>query len=297
MEIWMLKVALAAIVMAGGLVGCCPHERKPKNLKLPPPIGLGMQVNRLNDRSRALTNVTMGGTVVIRYEDEKGRQQQTAEGRLLIRQRQEGQDSGDVFISGRAFGQEVFRAGKNPGQWFFLIYLDPKRAWMGPVDSEGGKGGAVLRADTVLDVLGVTQLPAKGATVGMLVRDETRSNNLLEMRSQQDQPASWIRREIVVDRDSGDIREVNLYDPNGILVVRAELKEYRAITYREGDEAPQGFKPPRFPFDIWIYYLAQKASIHFTVHNEDGMRAELRERLPDRAFELPDLEGFKINRQ
>jgi hypothetical protein len=46
--------------------------------------------------------------------------------------------------------------------------------------------------------------------------------------------------------------------------------------------------------------VTQKASIHFTVPDEDGKRAELRERLPGKAFEPPsadELEGFKVERK
>jgi hypothetical protein len=151
-----------------------------------------------------------------------------------------------------------------------------------------------MRADTVLEVLGVTELPSRGASVGMLVGDQ---NRLLEVRTQSGSPAAWVKREILVNRRTGDIDRINLYDPNGILLVKAELKDYREVKYREGEEAPEGFKPPRFPSDIYIEYVAQKASIHFTVPDEEGKRAELRTHLPPQPFEVPppeQLEGFKI---
>jgi hypothetical protein len=296
-EIFMLKTLLALTALMT-VVGCCQCP-KADTRAMPAPLSLAEQVNRLNDRAHALAKLTVGGTVVIRYHDpDKGDQQQTAEGRLLLQQHfDEPGRGGDVFLSGRAFNQEVFRAGTNDKQWFFIIYLDPKRAWIGPVDSESraaGGGGAVMRADTVLEVLGITELPSHGCTVGMLVRDQ---NQLLELRTQGSSPAAWVKREILVNRRTGDIDRVNLYDPNGILLVKADLKDYREVKYRDGDEAPEGFKPPRFPSDIYIEYVTQKASIHFTVPNEYGKRAELRERLPSQAFDVPppeQLEGFKI---
>jgi hypothetical protein len=293
-----LTVAFVAALLLGGCCDCRKEQRLIEDV--PAPISVEEQVDRLNLRARALPRMSMSGTVVIRTIEKGKQEQRTAEGQLLFQQRygEEGlKDSGDVFLSGRAFGQEVFRAAKNQEKWWFIVRHETNTAWVGDV-SESDKtsaGGNVMRVDAVLDVLGVTEiLPRPGELITMRVNDLDQRNELLIIKINPN-GTGWIKREITIDRVTGDVTQVQLYNAKGALLIRAELDKYREITYREGNEIPKGFKPQRFPFDIWITYVAQKASIHFTI--EPG-KAEVRERLPKAPFEEPDYqeEGLKVER-
>jgi hypothetical protein len=156
--------------------------------------------------------------------------------------------------------------------------------------------GGILRADLVLQALAITEItPAPGQTVAVVVDDDRRSNDVLVVKS----PAmgagtAWVKRIITVDRDSGDVRQVDLLDKAGICIVRAELKDYRPVYHKESDDVPAGVAPPRFPHDIRITYRAADSSIHFTITGEPGKKAELWDNLPEIVFQTPDFTGYKV---
>ena len=119
--------------------GCCPTPARTAGgvdrRTLPPPISLTDQLSRLNDRAAALPRLraeTVLRGVELRYLDQKGQPHtENVEGTLLLK-------GANVILLGKAFDQQVFQAGRNATDWWFILRLDIKTARVGdarrPVD-------------------------------------------------------------------------------------------------------------------------------------------------------------------
>ena len=183
-------------------------------------------------------------------------------------------------------GQEVFQAAKNQEKWWFIGH--DKRGWMGDVtgipdfSEKDTGGGGVMRADLMLQVLAITEIqirPERGEVIVMNVQDIGRSNDMMILQLRRDGSA-WVKRELIVDRDSRMVREVTLRDPTGQLAARAELKHYQSI----GNGGA-------FPRDILVTYPAHQLSVHFTVD-----KVEVRTEASEAVFVTPDFMGIELQR-
>ncbi|MCL2646217.1 MAG: hypothetical protein FWD61_04320 [Phycisphaerales bacterium] len=293
----MKKRAMFGLVLVVGLSGgCCLNNDHEDKRPLPEAISLGEQLYELNTRARAMPVVRAKGTVVVRYVDDQGNSKQdSADGTLLVRQRFGAagiNDPADVYLQGRVAGQEVFQSAKNQEKWWFISR--DKKGWMGDVtgmpdfsgEETGGNGGGVMRADLMLQVLAITEVQLRtGETIAMKVRDATRSNDMDILQLRRDGTA-WVKRELIVDRDTRNVRQVTLGDPAGKLVVRADLKDYQSVDNGKGGEVA-------FPRDIWVTYPAQKLSVHFAVD-----KVEVFSEAPELPFETPDFveRGIQLQR-
>ena len=308
----MLSRMVAGLGLMGLLASCgvqpCVTAIDPK--LLPPPISAAEQAKLLADWSQAMpllraTSVPLG--VRIEYKDEKGeKKQQNAEGTLAIRQRFEQGETADVLLLGKAFDQPVFEAGRNATNWWFLIRLETKTAWVGDSTrprewSSGNSGGgsSILRADLVPELLGISALgtvptsidgairylrPRTVTTPPMIVDDATGTNRLLEMAGTATHP--YISRELIIDRLSGELREVRLYNADGKVMVSSVLTDYKPVTYPEGTQAPA--RPQKFPHLVTVSYPAQNMKI---VLQFDEVTVPAR--IPEAAFRM-NTEGLKV---
>ncbi len=262
------------IVLLMMLPGCCPCVKPRENL--PAPISVDEQARRLTEWSRQLPRIhasTVIAGVRLDYRDDKGQDRSVnAEGLLQIRQHWEAAANvpADVLLLGTSFDQPAFEAGRNAQDWWFAIKLDTKKAWLGdatrPVNfaTLGGAGSAsILRADLVPDLLGLAELPAtapspRGPILMMLVNDDRGTNDLYYGQMSPDgKPV--LAREIIVDRYSGHVAEVRLYDPAGVVAVRSQLSAYAPVTYADGVAKPA--VAPEFPRKVVVSYPGQ----HLTV--------------------------------
>ncbi|MCL2640875.1 MAG: hypothetical protein FWD53_08530 [Phycisphaerales bacterium] len=280
------------LVLVAGLSGCCCVKPDKPVGPLPAAISLEEQVYELNARARMMPAVRAKGTLVVRYEDGQGHQRQDSiDGTLLVRQRFGAagiDDPADVYLQGRVAGQEVFQSGKNQEKWWIILSRD-KKGWMGEVagipDFWGGDGGA-LRADLLVPVLAITEIQPRAErreVIAMQVRDAARSNDItiLQLRHAG---SAWVKRELIVDRDSRNVRQVTLGDPNGQAVVHAELLKYKPI-----DNGGGGV----FPHDIRVTYPAQKLMVHFGVD-----KVEVPDEAKEKPFMTPDFaeRGIELQR-
>jgi len=279
------------VVGVWGLSGCCQrqHVEPLKVGVLPEPISLGEQIYDLNARARAMPAVRAKGALVVEYVDEQGSpQRNSVDGTLVVRQRFGAaglNDPADVALYGRVAGQEVFQSAKNQEKWWFISTRD-KKGWMGDVlgtaDLAGVDGG-VMRADLMVQVLAITEIQLRaerGETIAMQVRDATRSNDIAILQLRRDGTA-WVKRELIVDRDTRNVRQVTLGDPSGQRVVSATLQEYKSV-------GNGGW----FPCSIGVTYPAQKLSVHFIVD-----KVEMLDEPPEAPFETPDFEERGIQLQ
>jgi hypothetical protein len=205
-----------------------------------------------------------------------------------------------VLLLGKAFNQNAFEAGRNETNWWFAIRGDTNTAWVGdatvPVDyaALGQKGGAaILRADLVPDLLGLSKLPEYGAGAGqnrtagtmMIVDDANGTNDVYVGQMGDGRP--YLAREIVVDRYNGHVTEVRLYDPEGVVVVRSRLSEYKPVTYEEG--ALKAAVVPEFPRKVEVEFPAR----HLKVSMEFGEVA-VSTGMEDRTFRMPRWRDMKV---
>ncbi len=232
-----------------------------------------------------LRAVTVDRGVELHYTDDKGNQHtDNFEGILQLRQPATGEPA-EVRIVGRAFAQTVLDTGRNQTDWWVTFGKDARSTHVGDsrkaIDwsSLQSTSASILRPDLVQDLLGLTILssarsmttidrnPLAPATIFMRVDDETGVNDLLFGQPQHfprtivgGQP---LTREILVDRRSGDIREVRLYDPRGVVAVRSVLDDYRATAYSgtNNDARPPAPASPRFPFHVQIDFPSQQLRI------------------------------------
>jgi hypothetical protein len=286
--------ALAAATLLSGASGCCNCStdtgRKFDLKDLPAPLSFSEQVARLEERMlkipRLRGEAAING-VTIRWVDEKGTHEEHAEdGRLLLRQRfgpeaRAGRDPADVRLVGMAFGHRVFEAGRNSDKWWFMM-LEPlvpeSTAWVGdaqrPVEfGGGGNGRLILRADVVPTLLGVSPWairPAPEEAVAMKVDDLNGTNVLLTFGPRNDLGNGLgariaLRREVVIDRFTGEIREVRLYDAGGVLVMRSILRDYREAQVQSAEETPStqpaAEKGPLVPYQVTLEYPARQMVI------------------------------------
>jgi hypothetical protein len=302
----------ALLISIISLTGCCNCPPRTTLQNPPPPITPEEQIRRLTEWSTRLPGLkakTVLAGVRLDYRDDQGSDHSVnAEGTLQIRQHLENtalKPRSDVLLLGKSFDQPAFEAGCNAPHWWFAIRLDTKKAWLGdatkPLDyaSLASKGAAsILRADLVPDLLGLSPLPPNeinrngnretggGPITMMLVNDATATNDLLIGQMSGD-GRPFISREIVVDRISGHIVEVRLYDPAGVMAVRSRLSDYRPVSYEEG--APHAAVVPQFPRKVEVNYPAQ----HLTAALEFA-DVKVSTDFSERVFATPDFQGLQV---
>jgi hypothetical protein len=318
---------LAAIFL---LTGCCgPADRQPAKV-VPPPISVDEQVRRIAEWQKSLPRiradlVTAGAR--LEFPDENGNAKvQNAEGYLLLQQHPEAQagspqSRGDVYLAGKVFETtKVFEAGRNATDWWFAIFLDQNAVRTGdasqPVNLaalSSPNSSGIFRADLVFDLLGLSALPPahnleqmSGAAAPDQIRLRNGREKILLMRVddfaginqllvEEFAPAEgrgtlYISREIIVDRASGRVSEVRIYNPAGVMVVRSKLEQYKPVTFGEG--AARTEIVPQFPRVVTLWYPAQKTTIRLEFGNVT-LPAEFR----PAAFSTPRFDNLRVIRE
>jgi hypothetical protein len=265
---------------------------------------------------RVRADLQLAGAHLEYPDEKGAMQSRNSEGYLLLQQHFDAaagsaESRGDVYLVGKVLQTtKVFEAGRNAEAWWFAIFVDQNTARTGdasrPVNVAAlsdPKSSGILRADLVFDMLGLSELSAPAANAPampvsaqvnsaepqplllMLANDADASNHLYLAQDKVDlrrmgNPSGprfgTIAREIIVDRVSGHVTEVHIYNSEGVLVVRSELSEYKPVEFEEGVERPAVV--PQFPHRVRVSYPAQKTiiTLHFekvTVPDHFGMLA------------------------
>lgn len=308
------------------LAGCCGTNRKPPKV-VPPAIAIDEQVRRITEWQKSLPRiradlVTAGAR--LEFPDENGKAKvQNAEGYLLLQQHPEAQagspqSRGDVYLAGKVFETtKVFEAGRNATDWWFAIFLDQNAVRTGdasqPVNLaalSSPNSSGIFRADLVFDLLGLSALPPahnlelmSGAAAPDQIRLRNGREKILLMRVDdfaginqllvEEFTANgvlYISREIIVDRASGRVSEVRIYNPAGVMVVRSKLEQYKPVALAEG--VPRTEPVPQFPRVVTLSYPAQKTTIRLEFGNVT-LPAEFR----PAAFSTPRFDNLKVIRE
>jgi len=244
------------LLLLVGLLAGCPPVKLAAPVVVPPPISLAEQVARLNSRSAALADLKGHGKVTVTYFDADGSgHTHDADGTLLLHQHpDDAANPVDMLLLGRVVGQDAFEAGMNRTQYWMAVRLDAKHAYVGTVANMANVAAGVmpLRADRLVELLGITPLHnSSQQRLGMLVNEQNGTNEIYLTQVRPD-GRSAIERVLVVDRLTGQVTQVRLYNPDGTLLAQAELTKYRPVNAADGGLPAAA--PPEFPRHIVIEY-------------------------------------------
>lgn len=313
------KIALLLAAVFALSAGCCPCPRKTP--APPPPISMAEQVDRLNQWSQSLPLIKASmdfDSTHFDYRDDKGNHHsQTANVTLVIRQHFSGaarSAPADVYLRGQVLGERAFEAGRNDQAWWFSLFLDSNTAWVGDATRPlnlatlgEAQSQTIFRADLVPDLLGLSPLPSlepqsafgpagpASRFIMMQVNDQDATNDLFieDFAPSKSSPAlayPFMSREIRVDRFTGHISEVRLYDATGILVGRSVLSNYKSVTWGENVVQPlSAGQAPQFPRKIVVTYPAQQASIALQFDTVTVPAS-----LPNAVFATPDFSNLRV---
>ena len=293
------------------LTGCCVCPKEDKR-SIPPPISLHDQLFRLNARAAALDTLRAKGQVAMDWRDEQGSHSHSADGTMLLRQADaENHPRRDVVIFGRIAGQDVFEVGANSQFRWLALRTDPPRAYVQvlnpnaespPLSTPPARlpGNIPFAADRVLDVLALAPLlETPGTRLVMTVSDRPAVNEVLVLQIPPDRPA-WVERIVTIDRRSGEVSQVRLFYPTGLLEAVAHLSEYALVSRpppAPGDGEPAATLEESvnvaLPRKVSIEYPASQARVQL---NFDQLRLDPKLLQNRQTFTLPDFQaqGFRM---
>ena len=260
---WRIGSTAVMVLAVGGAFGGCCHiiQPPPKPIGgLPAPISMEQQIAELNARAVQLPRIrarSTDGNVQVVYPDEKGNPITSPAGSgILLLQQVYATHGAKLFLSVRAELRDVFNLGRNEQEWWAVQFAGERHAWTGPArrdfvrDPQSRQELFDSLTQAIPELLGVTEIaPDSGEKIVMKVDDEHGVNDLLILRAADDAGAAMIEREIVVDRRTGEVQEVDLYRPNGQLLARASLSDYRPVTYKGGGPT-EGSTVPMMPRNV-----------------------------------------------
>ncbi|HUO07756.1 MAG TPA: hypothetical protein VM008_05625 [Phycisphaerae bacterium] len=299
----------SALVMMLAVGGCCHVIQPPPAPRgdLPAAISIEQQIAKLNARAvllpRFRAHADDGGVqIILPNKEGKPETSPAGSGTLLVEQTY-ATHGAKLLLSVRYELKDIFDLGRNEQVWWAIERGQEQRAWMGPAARAGveremaatlreGKGAdpklfEALSAE-IPELLGVTEIaPDSGESIVMRVDDERGVNDLIFVR--QSAPGSdgtaTMEKEIVVDRRTGEVREVDLYLPNGELLARATLSDYQPVRYKAGGgvSPPVGEAVPMMPRGVILDYPARRARLGMSLSV-----VEVPARFSEEAFTVPD---------
>jgi hypothetical protein len=186
----------------------------------------------------------------------------------------------------------VLEAGSNAALWWFVLQVgngndaayagDPNAPVSWP-ESPGTSPIGALRISFVPQLLGLTGINPDPL---MQVDDATGTNRLF-YTARAGMP--HFDREYVVDRVSGHLSQVRVYNDQGVVMLRSELSNYKPVNFADGVEKPA--KIPEFPHHVKVFVPAR----HLTV-TLDFNQVTVLDHVPPAAFEPPDMTGKNVQR-
>jgi hypothetical protein len=256
----MRTLATACVgMMIVWVAGCCNCIKPPviDTRPLPPPISLDEQLQMLNRRASELpllkAKAESGGVELLYTKDGKTHHD-SCEGTLLLQQNY-ADHTANVKLAARALDQDVFVLGRNEQVQWRIDYDHPPHAWVWPAQGrmnlwempDASRADLnLLKADLIPLVLAITEIVpepgANGGTISMRVDDLRGVNDLLISHRAAD-GSTVVEREILIDRRSGEVREVDLFGPGGVLLVHATLAGYVPVVLGDGAKSPDGVVP------------------------------------------------------
>lgn len=295
----------AAIALAAGASfgGCCHViQPPPKPIgNLPAPISMEQQIAELNARAVALPRIRAhaddGGVQVVLPENGKPKTSPAGSGTLLLEQTY-ATHGAKLLLDVNYLGKKIFEVGRNDQVWWAVQYDHP-HGWTGPaqhppvddLDKNGDAKLFELVADVIPQLLALTEIaPDSNQTIVMKVDDEHGTNDLMIIRTSAF-GAATLEREILVDRRTGEVREVILYKPTGEILARATLTDYRPVTYKNVSP-PAGQPVPTMPRSLLLDYPAGQARLGMSLS-----AVEVRSSFSDDAFTPPDWQEERIQPQ
>jgi hypothetical protein len=289
----MKPLPLVALIPFLALAGCppCGVDTRP----LPPPISKAEQLSLLNARAKLVQTLKARGGISITMTDDKGTHSYSADALIMLRQRPPAHpyDPGaDVLLQGKIVGTEVFEMGVNANDHWLAFLVDPKTAFIGPMNvppANNSANRAPLRADLVLTVLALTQFGDRSdAHLAMTSNGEAGGAHVNELHIIRfaDPTGAYIQRTLVIDRPTGNIIEIRSYFPDGRAESVATLSDYKPGKNSDGSASAV-----QFPYKIVVEDPADRAHFELSIDSYS-----VNPNLPPAAFETPDFvkQGLQV---
>ncbi len=279
----LFSLAAGALIVMVTAAGC--QQVHKTAMTLPPPVSAARQIAALNSRARQLATLRMVGTLKLNYAGRLGnRHEFQAHFVLLADQRPvlSGKGKAELLLSGTYLGQNVFEMGINR-RMYWLINRRQRIAYVARAGVHAGAARPIpIDPHKILQMLAIGELQhTPRQSVVMTAFSHDPYNRVFVVHTAANGQA-YVQRELVVDRLTGHVREVELFDRRGLAEARAMLTAYKAV----GGSG----STVMCPADIDIRYPAGRAQLHLVVST-----MQLKLKVPAKyAFASPAFSGLRI---
>ncbi len=284
---WRWKMFTAAVVFPAiaAIAGC--QSAQQSAAPLPPPISAVQQISQLNRRALRLATLRLVGSLKLDYTDRLGNRHEFQTHFVMMvdqQARQEGTGPVSLLLSGTYLGENVFEMGIN-NRMYWLVNRRNKIAYVGhPGRSDPHARAIPIDPRQVLQMLAVGELRQTAAQSVVMTGFPRDRYNRLFVVERLPNGSRFVQRELVVDRLTGNVAQVAMFNADGISEARSSLSDYRPLEPRDGTQ------PVMVPMHIDLVYPAGKAELHLVVS-----KATLQLKVPAKyAFASPDFSGLRI---
>jgi len=215
------------------LLGCCPQKPPTRKPYQGPTASLAEVVSAINANNNRIKTVWASGDFEAWIRDDKG-QTQHIDGDLLLASRK----PQDLRMYGQGAGIRFFDVGSNAKQfWFYVPYEKIDTMWWGEYANLANLNSSAIpvRPDLLIEVLGINDLSSDLLKQPIPAIRFDAIDDVYIIGFHSILPDRMIvEKEVAYDRMTFLPKRVMFYDPNGRVVLRADLSEHRPIAQDAG---------------------------------------------------------------
>lgn len=215
-------VSLFCLVFAG----CCPTKAPTKPRYDGPTLSLPALVSQINQNNSRIKTLWASGSFDVWVQNEKKQTEHIDGDKLTLVYRK----PNELKMAGEKFGapDRLFDVGSN-GKQFWMWFPIKETMWWGEYheDSPMSYGEIPIRPDLLIEVLGVNDLNPDllKAPVPAMRFNNDEDAYMIDFHIVLDD-RMVVEKEVWYDRKMFLPRSVMFYDPNGRMILQADLSEY-----------------------------------------------------------------------
>jgi hypothetical protein len=215
------------------LIGCCPQKPPARQPYDGPTASLAEVVSTVNANNNRIKTLWASGDFEAWIRDDKG-QSQHIDGDLLLASRK----PTDLRMYGQGAGMRFFDVGSNSTQfWFYVPYEKIDTMWWGEYANIANldSNAIPIRPDLLIEVLGVNDLAIDllKQPIPAMRFDAMDDEYLVDFHTILSD-RMIVQKEVAYDRKTLLPQHVTFFDPNGRVVLRADLSEHRPLGTESG---------------------------------------------------------------
>lgn len=278
-------MAFGGLLLMATLAGC---PSVPKSVQaLPAPVTAQRQIAVLNARAEKLATLRLVGNLTLDYSGRLGNSHEyQAHCVLLIDQRPASRIDGrcNLLLMGTYLGEDVLEMGMNQ-RLYWLVDRRKKTAYVGHFNAPSPSDRTIpMDPRELLQMLAVGGLRQSGTQSVVMTSFSRNPYNRIFVIKRLPNGTSFAQRELVVDRLTGNVVQVSLFNTSGISIARATLSHYQPV------RSDTSHGTVMVPMHINLSYPAGNAQIHLIVH-----KATLRLKVKAKyAFASPGFSGLRV---